>query len=119
MSFVDGGLVFRQHTRLHQDVYFWTEVGTGRSFIAVQGCEPLNYLGATAVPVHVAKSADVHKNIEPHPPPRVKGAECFVVTSAMAQAQPDDLSDAGFGKMGDLVADLAIGMVRDGIEKRC
>ncbi len=48
--------------------------------------------------VHVAEAADVHEDVEPQGGAGVEGAEGFVVPAAMAQAQFDDLRDAGGGK---------------------
>ena len=41
--------------------------------------------------VHIAKSADVHEDVEPESRAGVKGAQCFVVLAAMPQTQLDNL----------------------------
>ncbi len=68
--------------------------------------------------VHVAEAADVHENVEAQGGAGVEGAEGFVVAAAVAQAQLDDLVDAGFGQSGDQVADLPVGVVAGGVEQR-
>src|ERR1019366_2873253 len=62
--------------------------------------------------------ANVHENVKAQGRADVKCAQSFVVAAAMAQAQLDDLGDAGFGEVGDKVANLAVGVVAGGVEQR-
>ena len=91
--------------------------GDGR-VVAVQRGEGLDDLGAAAMAVHVAEAADVHEDVEAQSGSGVEGAEGFVMLAAMAQAEVDDFGDARGGKRGDDVANLAVGMVADGVEER-
>jgi hypothetical protein len=64
----------------------------------VEGGEGLDDLRAAAMAVHVAEAADVHEDVEPEGGSGVEGAEGFVVAAAVAQAELDDLGDAGGGE---------------------
>ena len=94
------------------------QIAGAGGFVAVQGGEALDDLRAAAMAVHVAEAADVHEHIEAEGGSGVEGAEGFVVAAAVAQAELDDLVDAGGGQAGDEVADLAVGVVAGGVEQR-
>ncbi len=48
----------------------------------------------------------------------MEGAQGFVVAATVTQAEVDDLGNAGFREGGDQVANLAVGVVADGVEQR-
>ncbi len=48
----------------------------------------------------------------------MEGAQGFVVAATVTQAEVHDLGNAGFREGGDHVANLAVGVVADGVEQR-
>ena len=71
-----------------------------RCVVAVECGESLLDLGDAAVAVHVAKSANVHEDVEAEGGAGVEDAESFVVLAAVAQADFDDFGDAGGWEAG-------------------
>ena len=63
-----------------------TKVAADWGLVAVPRGEGLNNLRAAAMTVHIAEAADVHQNVKAQSSSGMKGSQCFVVTTAMAQA---------------------------------
>ena len=110
---VDGGLVGGE------DAGFGEAGGVAglRGFVAVEGGEVLDDLGAAAVAVHVAEAANIHEDVEAEALAGVEGAEGFVVAAAVAEAEVNDFRDLGGGQGSDDVADLAVAVVVGGVEE--
>ena len=86
VGLLDGGLIVGQDAGFGEDVNVAREVAGGGGFVAVEGCEGLDDLGAAAMAVHVAEAANVHEDVKAEGGSGVEGAEGFVVGAAMAQA---------------------------------
>ena len=82
------------------------------------GGEFLANLNAAAVAVHIAEAADIHQNVEAELLPGAEGAQHFIVASAMAQAQIDDLAANRIPHRLDRHANLPVGIVAMFIDQR-
>ncbi len=71
---VDGGLVFGQDAGFGEEIDVGREVGGGGGFVAVEGGEGLDDLGAAAMAVQVAEAADVHEEVEAESGAGLEGA---------------------------------------------
>ena len=71
-------------------------------------CKSLLDLNAAAMPVHVAKSANVHQNVKPELLPCPKRAQHFVMLSAMAHAGIDYFAPLGLACAFDRSANLPV-----------
>ncbi len=57
----------------------------------MQRGEALLDLGTAAVPVHIAKTANVHEDVKAELLPRVEAAQQFVMRTTMVQPKIDNL----------------------------
>ena len=88
-----------------------------RRIVAVQVGEFLNDLGYAPVAVHVAETADVHKNVEAELGAGVEDSEKFIMAASMTEPQVDDFVDPRIRPSGDQVTKLAVAVVTDGVEE--
>src|ERR1035438_1185329 len=80
--------------------------------------ESLHDLNAPPVPVHVAKPARIHQNVEAELLSRTKSAQHFVMLSAMPQPQVDNLPPASLARDLHCLPNLPIRVVAMLIQER-
>src|SRR6516165_12355904 len=106
---------------VHGGIVARGEAGTGDvigTLAAVERSIVLQDLHAAAVAVHIAKAAYVHEDVEAKFLAGAVGAGDFVVASAMAQAEINELCTLRRAHTLNHAANLAIGMMRVLVEER-
>src|SRR4029077_15066864 len=69
-----------------------------RRVVTVGSSEALADLNAVAMAVHIAKAANIHENVKPERLPGAERPEDFVVWTAAAEAEVDNLAPPFFGR---------------------
>src|ERR1019366_7590349 len=109
-----GNLLDRGLGALHGSFVVGADSGGldfGRRVEAVDSREILHDLHAAPVAVHVAEAADVHENVEAELLAGGEGTRQFVVASAMAQAEVDDVAAARLACCFNRAAKLPVGIM--------
>src|SRR5690242_12307255 len=76
--------------------------------VSVLRRERLQDLHAAPMTMHVAEAADIHQNVEAQRLARCELAEQFIVTSAMTDAQVDDLRATPLAQRAHLLPNLPV-----------
>ena len=80
--------------------------------------EGLQQLNASTVAVHITEAADIHEDVKAEGGSGGEATEELVMAAAMLGTEANELRAARFGKGGDPVAELAIGVMAVRIEQR-
>ena len=84
----------------------------------MQPGEILSDLDAAAMAMHVAKTADIHQNVEAQSVAGIEGARQLIVLAAMPQAEIDEFLAPAGRKRGCAIANLAVGIMGVLIQQR-
>jgi hypothetical protein len=86
--------------------------------VSVPGGKLLPDLNAAAVPVHIAKAAHIHQDVEAELLSGAKRAQHFVVLAAVPQSKINDLAPNTFSRTLDGLPNLSIRIMAVFIDQR-
>ncbi len=89
-----------------------------RKVIPMQIRERLQYLRTLPVPMHIAKAANIHQNVEAQPLPCRELAQQLIMPPAMPQPQVDNLIPPRLRQRSNMVPNLPEGIMASPIKQR-